>query len=120
MLLRPRTELTGVQLAWWRWHDNPAQTVFATAYAGLNLVYLVLGALGWRRWRAVANSEERLLLAAMTAFVLLRCALLLTLDNSEPRYTLELFPILIVCASALFRTSGSTPQTSSASSSNPS
>ncbi len=106
MLLRPRTELTGVQLAWWRWHDNSAQTIFATAYAALNLVYLVLGVLGWRRWRASGTSEERLLLWAMTAFVSLRCALLLTLDNSEPRYTLELFPILILCASALFRGPG--------------
>ena len=38
----------------------------------------------------------------MTGFVVLRCALLLTLDNSEPRYTLEFFPILIVWASFLF------------------
>ena len=101
MLLRPRTELTGVQLAWWRWQESPAQTLFATAYAALNLVYLALGIRGWRHWKASATSEERLLLGAMTAFALLRCALLLTLDNSEPRYTLEFFPILIVCASAL-------------------
>ena len=38
---------------------------------------------------------------AMVAFVVLRCALLLTLDNSEPRYTLEFFPLLIVWASFL-------------------
>jgi hypothetical protein len=36
----------------------------------------------------------------MFAFVLLRCALLLTLDNSEPRYTLEFFPLLVLWASA--------------------
>ena len=34
--------------------------------------------------------------------VALRCALLLTLDNSEPRYTLEFFPLLIVWGSFLF------------------
>jgi hypothetical protein len=39
----------------------------------------------------------------MLAFVLLRCALLLTLDNSEPRYTLEFFPLLILWASAMVR-----------------
>ena len=38
----------------------------------------------------------------MAASLLLRTALLLTLDNSEPRYTLEFFPILFVCAGALF------------------
>ena len=103
MLLRPRTELTGVQLAWWRWRDSHAQAIFATLYAGLNALYLLLGAWGWRRWLKAAAEEERPLLWAMTAFVVLRCTLLLTLDNSEPRYTLELFPILILCASALLR-----------------
>ncbi len=103
MLLRPRTELTGIQLAWWRWRDSHAQTIFATAYAGLNLLYMVLGIAGWLRWRLSASGSERILLWAMAAFVLLRCALLLTLDNSEPRYTLELFPILTVCASTFWR-----------------
>lgn len=103
MLLRPRTELTGVQLAWWRWHDSHSQFLFATLYAGLNAVYLLLGVWGWRRWWNAAVGDERALLLAITAFVVLRCALLLTLDNSEPRYTLELFPLLILCASALLR-----------------
>jgi hypothetical protein len=39
----------------------------------------------------------------MIAFVLLRCALLLTLDNSEPRYTLEFFPLLVLWSSAVLR-----------------
>jgi hypothetical protein len=39
----------------------------------------------------------------MLGFVVLRCLLLLTLDNSEPRYTLEFFPLLIVWGSFLFR-----------------
>jgi hypothetical protein len=38
----------------------------------------------------------------MIAFVVLRCGMLLTLDNSEPRYTLEFFPLLQVWAGALF------------------
>ena len=37
----------------------------------------------------------------MLGFVALRCALLLTLDNSEPRYTLECFPVVIVLAAVL-------------------
>jgi hypothetical protein len=37
----------------------------------------------------------------------LRCAVLLTLDNSEPRYTLEFFPVICVWAAVLFaRSSG--------------
>jgi len=34
--------------------------------------------------------------------VALRCGLLLTLDNSEPRYTLELFPVLFVWGAAVW------------------
>ena len=38
----------------------------------------------------------------MVASIALRSALLLTLDNSEPRYTLEFFPVLIVLAWAAY------------------
>jgi hypothetical protein len=34
----------------------------------------------------------------MLTYGLLRCALLGTMENSEPRYTLELMPVLMVCA----------------------
>jgi hypothetical protein len=34
----------------------------------------------------------------MLAFVLLRCALLATIEAPEPRYTLECFPIVIALA----------------------
>jgi hypothetical protein len=33
-------------------------------------------------------------------YLLLRCLLLATMENPEPRYTLECFPILIVAAAA--------------------
>jgi hypothetical protein len=34
----------------------------------------------------------------MLAFVLLRCALLVTIEAPEPRYTLECFPVVIALA----------------------
>jgi hypothetical protein len=48
----------------------------------------------------------------MLGFVALRCVLLLTIDNSEPRYTLECFPVVILLAGlafALRKPSGSQP-----------
>jgi hypothetical protein len=36
----------------------------------------------------------------MAATILLRIALLLTVDNSEDRYTLEFFPVVFVLAGA--------------------
>jgi hypothetical protein len=84
-------------------------TLLAAGLAALNLGYVVLGALGLWRWRIKRIRRRNgwgphhALVGAMLAFVVLRCALLLTLDNSEPRYTLEFFPLLIVWASYLFR-----------------
>jgi hypothetical protein len=46
-------------------------------------------------------------LGLLTLFVVLRSAFLGTLENPEPRYTLEMYPIVIVLvAAALARTNG--------------
>ena len=101
MLLRPRTELMETTLDWWNRRQYPHDFRFALSYAGLNLIYLALGGLGLVCWWPGRGSRRPILLATVT-FVGMRCALLLTLDNSEPRYTLELFPILCLWGSALF------------------
>ncbi len=96
MLLRPRTETLLTRLEWWRFREHPGESTFALASALLNAVYLVLAL-----WGAILVHRARVnrpLLCAMLAFIVLRCALLLTLDNSEPRYTLEFFPIAFVLA----------------------
>jgi 4-amino-4-deoxy-L-arabinose transferase-like glycosyltransferase len=102
MALRPRTETLPVSLEWWKWSEHRAQTVCATTFAGLNLFYFVLGGYGLWRWHHLDWRPEPALAWAMIGFVALRCALLLTLDNSEPRYTLEFFPLLIMWAGACF------------------
>ena len=105
MLFRPRAEMLEVPLEWWRWREHPQTTLLAAGLAALNLGYFVLGALGlWRWWRR-RRGPHAALVGAMLGFVVLRCALLLTLDNSEPRYTLEFFPLLIVWASYLLKSS---------------
>jgi 4-amino-4-deoxy-L-arabinose transferase-like glycosyltransferase len=103
MLFRPRTEMMQIGLDWWNWHEYRSQTLLAYGMATVNLGYFVLGTVGlWLWWRAGWGVHEALA-GAMLAFVVLRCALLLTLDNSEPRYTLEFFPLLIVWGSFIFR-----------------
>jgi 4-amino-4-deoxy-L-arabinose transferase-like glycosyltransferase len=112
MTLRPRVEMMPIPLEWWTWRQHRAQAAFATAYGALNLAYILLGLAGlsaWRRyrWRATTNAAAppdnfREFGLAMAASILLRAALLLTIDNSEPRYTLEFFPILFVWAAAFF------------------
>ncbi|HEX3471566.1 MAG TPA: glycosyltransferase family 39 protein [Silvibacterium sp.] len=90
MWLRPRTELLWIELRWWEYSHHQSETIFAAAYAALNLFYLIAAALGLRRWPPLAG--------AMVAFILLRVALLATIEAPEPRYTLECFPIVIALA----------------------
>ena len=119
MTLRPRTEMMDVPLEWWRWSEHRAQSSFAAAYAALNLVYIAVGIAGFCAWRRRAwlapypqHTGRRGFLElaiAMAASVVLRAALLLTIDNSEPRYTLEFFPVLFVWTGALFAAPSQTP-----------
>ena len=101
MWFRPRVDDLSVPLEWWKFREHKAATLFAAAYGLLNLGYFALAGVGlsrrreWGAWAAV--------LWAMVATVGLRSALLLTLDNSEPRYTLEFFPVLIVLGSSVWK-----------------
>jgi 4-amino-4-deoxy-L-arabinose transferase-like glycosyltransferase len=103
MLFRPRAEMLEVPLEWWRWREHLQITLLAAGLAVLNLGYFVLGGVGLWRWRRSGWGPHLAVAGAMMGFVVLRCALLLTLDNSEPRYTLEFFPLLIVWGSFVFR-----------------
>lgn len=100
MAFRPRAEMLPISLDWWTWREHRRETEFATLFAALNLAYFVAGAVGLWLWHRRGWGQDSPLAWSMFAFVLLRCALLLTLDNSEPRYTLEFFPLLVLWASA--------------------
>ncbi len=92
MWLRPRTEMLWIELRWWQYQRHKAETVFAWSYAALNLAY-VLTAL-WGLTKRVPYAS------LMLAYIALRCMLLLTLEYSEPRYTLECFPMIFILAAA--------------------
>ncbi|AXC12841.1 putative O-linked GlcNAc transferase-putative TPR-containing transmembrane protein [Acidisarcina polymorpha] len=94
MWLRPRTELLWIEMRWWDHYHHPEESDFVFVYAALNLGYLVAAVAGFVRRPPLA--------AVMLAFVLLRCALLFTLEAPEPRYTLECFPVVIALAAIAF------------------
>jgi hypothetical protein len=102
MFLRPRTEMLPLSIDWWRWSEHPQETKFAIGYAALNLAYFVLGGVGFWVWRRRGWNGMPVLAWSMMGYALLRCVVLLTLDNSEPRYTLEFFPLILVWAAVLF------------------
>ena len=102
MMFRPRVDMMPFEDEWWKRPTPPRQTAVAAALAALNFVYFLLACAGLRAWRRRGWAGFGALAGAMAASVVLRLLLLATLDNSEPRYTLELFPVLLVWAGALF------------------
>jgi hypothetical protein len=93
MWFRPRVELFNIDPRWWRYKEEGPDTILAWAFVGLNAMYLGLAVAGAMR-RALPSP----VLGVFVAFVLLRCALLLTIEAPEPRYTLECFPIVFILA----------------------
>ena len=88
MWLRPRVENLYDDLDWWVYAHHPAKTLLSWACVALNAVYLLLAIAGlWLRPR---------FWQPMLAYLLLRSALLMTLETPEARYTLECFPMLFV------------------------
>jgi hypothetical protein len=93
MWLRPRTEYLwdALPIRWWEWRQHPAGSLLAFSYGLLDATLLALAAVGFLR--------RRVPFAAMLgAYVLFRCLLLATMENAEPRYTLEAFPIVLIAA----------------------
>ena len=85
-----------IDLDWWVYEHHRDETRFSWAWAALNALYLLLGLAGLclrpRFW------------LAMLVYIVLRCALLLTVEAPEARYTLEFFPMLFPLAGiALYR-----------------
>lgn len=90
MWLRPRVEILPIDLDWWVYAHHHAETVFSWFYAALNALFLLLAAIGlWLRpryWKP------------LLAYMVLRSALLLTVEAPETRYTIECFPMLVALA----------------------
>jgi hypothetical protein len=93
MMLRPRTWSFGLDNFWWRWADHPGESLCAVLLGIVNLAYVAAAAFAFLR-RQVPFAFM------LGGYFLLRCLLLGTLENPEPRYTLECFPVLIVAAAA--------------------
>lgn len=93
MLLRPRTEAFYLDVFWWRWSEHPFQSFCAILLGIVDLFYV--GAAGWAFLRSRVPWGWML-----GTYLALRFFLLGSMENPEPRYTLECFPILIIAAAA--------------------
>lgn|SRR5581483_10597219 len=109
MWLRPRTELLPPDPRWWTFEDDLKWLALSLGLGLINLVYLVMALAGLAIVarasvaRAFLPAKTLPYLSLLVLFILIRSLFLGTLENPEPRYTLEGYPAVIVCAAALFR-----------------
>jgi 4-amino-4-deoxy-L-arabinose transferase-like glycosyltransferase len=102
MLLRPRTETLGLDADWWKFSEHWAESAQAVGLGLLNLALMIAALVG--AVRATRDKTHVPWVALPVIYIALRCVLLSTMENSEPRYTLEMFPMLIACAACAFAT----------------
>jgi 4-amino-4-deoxy-L-arabinose transferase-like glycosyltransferase len=98
MWLRPRTELLPPDSRWYEFDDDTKWLVLAIGLGIVNLLYVLAAVVGLIRGGRIAWVGLPL------AYVALRSLFLGTIENPEARYTLELYPCVILIASALWRT----------------
>jgi 4-amino-4-deoxy-L-arabinose transferase-like glycosyltransferase len=97
MWLRPRTEMLPADSRWWEFNDDPKWSVVAVAFGAIGLAYVLAALVGLVRGRAIPH------VGLLVVFLVVRSAFLGTLENPEPRYTLECYPIVLLLVSALVR-----------------
>jgi hypothetical protein len=72
------------------------QQFWLPLFAGLTLIYSFLGVSGgWFLWRRGAFAARQWVILACL-FIFLRLGFFSTLENPEPRYTVEIFPFLSI------------------------
>jgi hypothetical protein len=110
MWLRPRTELLPADTRWWEFDDGKVSAATSLGLGLLNLAYIVAAVLGFARLGLQRLSTSRLTAhyaGLLLLFFLLRTLFLGSLENPEPRYTLEAYPVVILAAAACWYAKGS-------------
>jgi 4-amino-4-deoxy-L-arabinose transferase-like glycosyltransferase len=95
MWLRPRTETLPSDTRWWEFNDDPKWSALAVALGIVGLVYVGMAAAGLVMARTIP------FFGFLLMFVMVRSIFLSTLENPEPRYTLECYPVVIILAAVL-------------------
>jgi 4-amino-4-deoxy-L-arabinose transferase-like glycosyltransferase len=97
MWLRPRTELLPCDTRWLEFHDDPKWSALAVALGVIGLGYFGAALTGWTRIKVAGP------MMLLIVFVTARSIFLGSLENPEPRYTLECYPAVLVLCAVWFR-----------------
>jgi len=93
MWLRPRTELMPLDTHFWRFSQDPHDSLCAIALGVLNLAYVAAAVAGAWVMRRRSNYLGLLLI-----YPVVRSLFLATTGQAEDRYTMECFPFVFVLA----------------------
>jgi hypothetical protein len=103
MWMRPRSELLPSDPRWWEFNDDPKWSAAAVAFGVINLAYIAAALAGLVRRRNIP------FIGLLLAYLILRSLFLGSLENPEPRYTLECYPAVILLCAAIFSPQSMTP-----------
>jgi 4-amino-4-deoxy-L-arabinose transferase-like glycosyltransferase len=90
MWLRPRTELLPADPRWWELNDDPIWSVVSVGFGVIAFFYVGTALAGLLQKPAMPWT------GLLVVFVLVRTLFLGTLENPEPRYTLECYPVVML------------------------
>ncbi len=96
MWLRPRAELLPSDSRWWQLDDDPSGSAISLSLGVIGLLYIALAIGGILRGGFAPG------IGLLAIFVIFRSIFLGSLENPEPRYVLECYPVVILLGSALF------------------
>jgi 4-amino-4-deoxy-L-arabinose transferase-like glycosyltransferase len=95
MWLRPRSEMMPLDTHFWRFEDDPHDSLCALALGALNLFYVAAAVAG-----AWVMRRRMKYLGLLLTYPVVRSLFLATTGAAEDRYTLECFPFVFVLAAA--------------------
>jgi hypothetical protein len=103
MWLRPRTEMIGVDDRWWEFDDR-RDSAISIIMGLINLFYVTAAAVAvfLPLWRRPNPEPDWRCWWVLLSFALVRSLFLSTIGNPEPRYTLEMYPVVIILAAMAF------------------
>ena len=91
MWLRPRTEMFPLERRWWEW-EEPNESWISVGLAALNLLLVAAGMAG--AWRCLRSPAALMLIS----FIIIRSVFLGSVETPEPRYTLQMYPVVLAFA----------------------
>ena len=95
MWMRPRTDFLAPDIRWWEFNDDLQWSVLAVGFGLLNLAFA-----GAALLTVVFRHNNIRYCGLLVCFLLLRTSFLTTVENPEPRYTLECYPAVLALAAA--------------------